>query len=58
VLRRTVDIADYLNWIEATQLATRSEKFDGYLKVANEMSAPAKRNDPITKYLDEIAQEF
>ncbi|MGV3532378.1 MAG: hypothetical protein ACO1QR_08395 [Chthoniobacteraceae bacterium] len=58
VLRRTTDIADYLNWIEATQFATRSEKFDGYLKVANEMSTPAKRDDPITKYLDEIAQEF
>lgn len=58
VLRRTADIADYLNWIEATQLATHSGKFEGYLQVANEMSAPAKRNDPITKYLDEIAQEF
>lgn len=58
VLRRTAEIADYLNWIEATQIATRSEKFDGYLQVANEMETPVKRNDPISRYLDEIAQEF
>jgi hypothetical protein len=58
VLRRTADIADYMNWIEATQMSTRSEKFDGYLQVANEMAAPARRVDPISRYLDEIAQEF
>ncbi len=58
ILRRTREIADYLNWFEGTQMAVQSDKFDGYLKVANELSVPVKRNDPITRYLDEIAQEF
>ncbi|MHA3770924.1 hypothetical protein ACXR0O_05230 [Verrucomicrobiota bacterium sgz303538] len=58
VLRRTADIADYLNWFEATKMESRSDAFDGYLKVANELEAPVKRNDPISQYLDEVAQEL
>lgn len=54
VLRRTVDIADYLNWFEATQMSAKSNAFDGYLKIANELETPLKRNDPITRYLDEV----
>ena len=58
VARRTSDIADYLNWFEATQTGTRSDAFDGYLKAANELATPLKHDDPISKYLDELAREL
>ncbi len=58
LLRRRSEIADYLNWFEATQMDTGSKSFEGYLRVANELAMPARRNDPITKYLDEISKEL
>lgn len=59
VTRRAGDIADYLNWFEATQMGSRSRAFDNYLKTANEISDQnAKRRDPIARYLDEIEREY
>lgn len=58
VLRQTVDIADYLNWYEATQVDERSNAFDGYMKVAKELEKPLPRHDPITEYLDQVEREF
>jgi hypothetical protein len=58
VLRRKRDIADYMNWFEATQMQVRSDAFEGYLKVANELAAPVKRTDPVTQYLDEVEREM
>ena len=59
VLRRTAEIADYLNWYEGTQLGGRSNAFDSYLKTANEISEQEqKRRDPIARYLDDIEQEY
>ncbi len=59
VLRRTVEIADYLNWYEGTQLGGRSNAFDSYLKTANELSEQEqKRRDPIGRYLDDFEQEY
>jgi hypothetical protein len=58
VLKRTAEISDYLNWFEATQLDTRSDAFDGYLKAANELAVPPKHDDPISKYLDAMESEF
>ena len=46
-------IGDYLNWFEATQMDVRSGKFAGYLRIANEMSKPLKRNDPLTQFMDD-----
>jgi hypothetical protein len=57
VLRRTVDISDYLNWYEATQMNAQSDAFKGYLKIANELEIPMKRSDPITQFLDEVEEE-
>lgn len=54
ILRRTADVADYLNWFEATQTATRSESFEGYIKAANELATPVQRHDPVSAYLDEV----
>ncbi len=58
VLRRTSDVADYLNWYEATQMRTPSDAFDGYLQTANEFAHRVKHNDPVSRYLDGIASEF
>ena len=59
VLRRTTEIADYLNWFEATQMQTRSSAFDNYLKTAKELSEQdQKHKDPIGRYLDELEQEL
>ncbi len=59
VLRRTAEIADYLNWFEGTQLGGKSSAFDSYLKTANELSGQEqKRRDPISRYLDEMEHEY
>lgn len=59
VLRRSSEIADYLNWFEATQMGSRSNMFDNYLKTANEISEQdRKQKNPIGRYLDEFEQEF
>ena len=59
VLHRMDKIADYLNWYEATQLGTRTNAFDSYLKAANEVSREEKRrDDPIARYLDLLEKEY
>jgi hypothetical protein len=59
VLKRTSDIADYLNWWETTQMKSRSGEFDDFLKAANEISEEdRKQKGPIGRYLDELEQEF
>jgi hypothetical protein len=59
VIRRTAEIADYLNWFEATQMGSKSDTFDSYLKTANEISEQdRKHTDPIGRYLDDLEQEF
>lgn len=59
VLRRTAEIADYLNWFEASQMGVRSNAFDNYLKTASELSEQErKQKGEIGRYLDEIEQEF
>ncbi|MGB8356233.1 MAG: hypothetical protein WCD79_20210 [Chthoniobacteraceae bacterium] len=52
---RTEQVEDYLNWFEATQMTTRSNSFEDYMKTADELSKDApKRDDLISKYLDGI----
>lgn len=59
VIDRMNEIADYLNWMEATQFGTRSESFDGYLRIAKEPELPrARRNDAITLYLDKVEKQM
>lgn len=58
LLTRRGEIADYLNWYEATQMAESSGTFDGYMRAANELGTPARSEDPISRYLDEISQEL
>ena len=59
VSHRMGEIADYLNWYEATQLGTRSNAFDGYLKAVNVLSREEdRRSDPVTQYLDRLQEEY
>lgn len=59
VLLRMDQIADYLNWFEATQMVNRSNSFDDYMRTAREISSePPKRDDPISRYLDRVELEL
>jgi hypothetical protein len=59
VLHRMNEIADYMNWFEATQSTTRSTAFDAYLKAAREpLTASSPRGDAISQYLDEMVLQF
>lgn len=57
VIQRLGEIADYMNWFEATQMSTLSGEFHSYLQ--RERAATAQpRNDAISRYLDSVAAEF
>ncbi len=59
VLKRTSQIADYLNWFEATQMKSKSGAFDNYLKTVEElMEQDKKQKGPISEYLDELESQF
>jgi len=55
-------IADYLNWYEATQRTQASGSFDEYIRTADELDKDATtdtpRTDPISKYMDSIELEL
>ena len=57
VLKRTTEVADYMNWFEATQMRTQSTAFDNYLETARQLMKPGQREDPITKFVDEMAAQ-
>jgi hypothetical protein len=56
LVQRAGAISDYLNWYEATQIKTRSDAFEGYLRMAEELatSKPERRTDPVGRYLDSV----
>lgn len=59
VLKRTSEIADYLNWFEATQMKSKSGAFDNYLKTVEQlMEEDKKQKGPISEYLDELEAQF
>ena len=59
VLQRMDQIADYLNWYEATQFGTRTNAFDSYLKAAHEVAREEVRQSaPIARYLDALEKEY
>ena len=60
VLKRREDIADYMNWYEATQVVTQSGEFEEYFRASHQLEARqrARRPDPISSYLDEMETEF
>ena len=60
VHERKEQIADYMNWYEATQLETRSDDFDGYFWAAQQVEANKRvhRPDAISSYMDAVENEF
>jgi hypothetical protein len=59
MVRRSGEIADYMNWFEGTQMSIRSNAFDSYLKTADEISEQDRqRSGPISKYLDQLEREY
>ena len=59
-LQRRDEIADYVNWYEATQMATKSSAFNDYFQAAHQLETPRKihRPDAISAYLDSLDTEF
>jgi hypothetical protein len=58
-LQRSTDIADYMNWFEATQMKSRSGMFDDYLKTAAEIAEQERKQKGLVgKYLDVIEKEL
>ena len=60
IVERMDKIEDFLNWYEATQIPEQSGAFADYLKGAKAMEnwTPPKRNDAISKYIDQLQREF
>lgn len=55
ILTRMDQIADYMNWFEATQIVSRSDSFEDYMKTAKQLSTETPhRDDPVSRYLDSI----
>ena len=59
-LQQRDGIADYVNWYEATQVATQSNAFNEYFHAARQFDTAQKihRPDPISAYLDSLDTEF
>ena len=52
-------VEDYLDWYEATQRDSLSDSFRQYLQTAEQLDhPPARRRDPISRYLDAIEKEY
>ncbi|MGA3171918.1 MAG: hypothetical protein ABSE62_13005 [Chthoniobacteraceae bacterium] len=62
LLARMDQIADYLNWYEATQRTQASGAFDEYVHTADQLDTSddtdPNRSDPISKYMDAMEQEL
>ena len=54
------EIADYMNWYEATQASTQSGSFEDYFHAVRQLDAgpTAHRPDPISVYLDGLGTEL
>ena len=59
-LKQQDGIADYINWYEATQLATQSSAFNDYFHATHQSDTAQQihRPDPISAYLDSLDTEF
>ena len=60
VLKQREDIADYINWFEATQVSEQSGDFENYFRTARqqEHSQAVHRPDAISAYLDGLEVEY
>jgi hypothetical protein len=61
VMHRIGEIADYLNWYEATQFGARSGAFDSFLRTARAVGHEQRRSgssNAIGQYLDELQEQL
>ncbi len=59
VLQRMNEIANYLNWMEATQFGRKSDDFEQVLWVAEDLTQPLfEREDPVSLYLNRIEKQL
>ena len=59
LLHRMDEIADFMNWFEATQPTKKSGSFDDYIKAANTFfNQKPRRDDGMSRYLDEVEQQI
>lgn len=60
IVERMDKIEDYLNWYEATQMPEKSGAFADFMQSAKaaETHPPPKRNDAISRYIDQLQREF
>lgn len=59
LLTRIDQIADYLNWFEATQMIEKSDSFDDYMKTARALAHDTtRRTDGITRYMDVVQKQL
>ena len=60
VLKEREQIADYVNWFEATQVPVQSGAFENYLRASGRSSRlrPAHRPDAISTYMDSMEAEY
>lgn len=56
---RMNEIADYMNWFEATQSHRQSGMFDDYMRAAERAALPeTRRRDAMSVYLDALESQF
>lgn len=59
LVTRIDQIADYMNWFEATQLPSRSNSFEEYMKTAKQISNDTpQRDDAVSRYMDGIETQM
>ncbi len=60
IVKHMDQVADYLNWYEATQMPEQSGAFADFLRSAKTLEAqpPPKRDDAISRYIDQLEREF
>jgi hypothetical protein len=58
IVARMGEIDDYLNWFEATKLSAKSGAFAGYKAADETRMRELRRHDPLSVYLDAIAEQF
>ena len=59
IAARMIEIDDYMNWFEATQMNNGSGNFTGYLKAVDQSRVPApRRHDPLSVYVDALEDQF
>lgn len=60
IVKHMDQVADYLNWYEATQMPEQSGAFADFLQSAKtlESQPPPKRDDAISRYIDQLEREF